>query len=67
MGPSTTEETLSLIKEEEALCCSDYVLALTEHATSQAASFMFHLRGRRTSEKPTFNLHMTFQSMWQFV
>ncbi|KAJ4933350.1 hypothetical protein JOQ06_030182 [Pogonophryne albipinna] len=52
MGPCTTEEALSLIKEEEVLCCCNYIAALRVHVTGDAASFMFQLRGRGTSEQP---------------
>ena len=51
MGACTTEEALSLIKEEEVLCCCNHVEPLGVHVTDDAASFMFQFRGRGTSEQ----------------
>lgn len=52
MGPCTTVEALSLIKEEEVLRRCNDVVPLRVHVTDDAASFMFQLRGRGTSEQP---------------
>lgn len=49
MGPRATEEALSLIEEEEVLCCCKYALLL--HVTDDA-SFMLQLTGRGASEQP---------------
>lgn len=43
----TTEEALSLIKEEEVLGCCNYAMLLKQHVTDDTASFMFQLKGKR--------------------
>lgn len=60
MGPCATEEALSLIKEEEVLCCCNYVEPLAVHVTDDAASFMFQLRERRENKWTTQPLTPTW-------